>query len=63
VPLVVKLVDEMEPQFSPDGELSVKVSGPTNPRSKVIVIVDLADEPTFAGEGEVAVIVKSGGLP
>jgi hypothetical protein len=28
-----------------------------------MVIVDFADKPTFKADGEVAAIVKSGGLP
>ena len=60
MPLVVKLVDEMEAQFSPDGTLSVTATGPASPRSRVIVIVDPADEPTLTGDGDVAVMVKSG---
>ncbi len=31
VPFAVKLVDEMVPQLSPDGTLSVRVTGPVNP--------------------------------
>ncbi len=31
VPFVVKLVEEIEPQFSPDGTLSVIVTVPVNP--------------------------------
>jgi len=30
---------------------------------RVIVIVDLAEEPTFTADGEVAVMVKSAGVP
>ena len=56
----MKLVDEIEAQFSPDGTLSVSTTGPTNPCSRVTVIVDFADEPTFTGDGEIAVMVKSG---
>jgi hypothetical protein len=31
VPFAVKLVEEIEPQFSPDGTLSVTVTAPVNP--------------------------------
>jgi hypothetical protein len=31
VPFAVKLVDEIVPQFSPDGTLSVSVAVPVNP--------------------------------
>lgn len=31
VPFAVKLVDEIKPQFSPDGTLSVSVTVPVNP--------------------------------
>jgi len=63
VPLLVKLVGEIAPQLNPDGTLSVTVTEPVNPLMRLIVIVDFADEPTFTAEGEVAVIVKSGGVP
>jgi hypothetical protein len=63
VPVAVMLVDEIEPQFRPDGALSVNDIVPVNPLIIVIVIVDFADAPTFKAEGEVAVIVKSDGLP
>ncbi len=62
MPFAVKLVDEREAQFSPDGTLSVSATGPTSPCSRVTVIVDFADEPTFTGDGEVAVMMKSGGM-
>jgi hypothetical protein len=63
VPLVLKLVDEIGPQFSPVGAVSVKDTIPVSPLSNAIVIVDLPDAPTFNADGEVATIEKSGGVP
>jgi hypothetical protein len=63
VPFAVKLVGDTAPQFSPVGALSVSVTVPVNPWIRAIVIVDFADDPTFTAEGEVATIVKLGGVP
>jgi hypothetical protein len=63
VAFAVILVEEIEPQFRPDGTLSVNAIVPDNPLTMVIVIIDFADEPTFTAAGEVAVTVKSEGVP
>jgi hypothetical protein len=63
VPLLVKLVDESDPQIKPEGMLSVSVTVPVNPLSSDIVSVDVAGDPTSVAEGCVADVVKSGGTP
>jgi len=63
VPLVVKLVVEIAPQFRPDGALSVKTTGVVRPFRSATVIVDVAEEDTSIAEGWVEVNVKVGVAP
>jgi hypothetical protein len=53
------LVGVMAPQVSPAGTLSVSETVPVNPLTAVMVIVETSEEPTGAGDGEVADTVKS----
>jgi hypothetical protein len=63
VPFVVKLVVEIEPQFRPDGTLSVSSTCVVRPFRSATVIVDVAEEATFAGDGWVEANVKAGVAP
>lgn len=63
VPLLPMLVRLIEPQFKPGGTLSVSDMVPVSPRIKLMVTVETVNEPTLAFDGDVAAIVKSGGLP
>ena len=63
VPLVVRLVEDIDPQLRPDGEFFVRTTGPVSPLRKDMVIVDVADEPTLRADGVVEAMVKSGGTP
>lgn len=58
VPDPVMLVGVIVPQLTPDGTVSLSVTVPVKWLTDVIVIVDVVEEPTFAG-GVTAVIVKS----
>ena len=58
LPEPVRLVGVMEPQNRPLGMMSVRLTVPAKPLSGAIVIVELGDEPTLAGGGEEALIVK-----
>jgi len=63
VPLLLMLVRLIDAQLSPEGTLSVRATLPLSPRTSAIVIVDPVEVPTLTDEGELAVIVKSGGVP
>jgi len=60
VPDPVTLTGVIPVQLSPDGTVSVMVTGPANPFCPAIVIVELADCPVFRLLCEEAEIVKSG---
>ncbi len=60
VPEVVILLGVIEPQVSPVGTVSVRVTVPVNPFRAVTVIVDVTEVPVGTEAGEVAVMVKSG---
>jgi len=47
------------PQLIPEGTMSVRVTVPVKPFSALMVMVEVAETPTLAVAGEVAVIVKS----
>lgn len=47
------------PQVRPVGGLSVRLTVPVNPFTAVTVIVDIAETPTSAADGELAEMVKS----
>lgn len=59
VPDPVTLLGVMAPHVRPEGIVSVNATEPVNPLRAVMVIVDVAEDPTVA-DGEVAVMVKSG---
>ena len=61
--MLLKLVLLIEPQLSPEGTLSVSDTVPVRPRIRLIVTVEAVEAPTLALEGDVAAMVKSGGLP
>ena len=50
-------------QLRPAGAVSVRVTGPVRPLTNAIVTVTGTDEPAVVGEGDEAVIRKSGGVP
>ena len=45
----------------PEGTVSVRLTIPLNPFKAAMVIVEVAEEPTWTEAGDEAVIVKSGG--
>ena len=47
------------PQVRPDGTVSVMLTTPAKWFTAATVIVEVAEVPTFTGEGDVAPIVKS----
>ena len=53
------LLGVMAPQERPLGVTSVRLTGPANPLRGVMLIVELADEPTLTVGGEELLIVKS----
>lgn len=56
---MVRLLGAIEPQFSPVGIVSVRLTEPVNPLRKLTVMVELARAETLTGVGEDAPIVKS----
>ena len=59
VPEPVTLFGAMDPQVSPDGTVSVRLTNPAKWFSAARVIVEIAELPAFTGAGEAAAIVKS----
>ena len=59
VPEPVIELGVIAPQVNPAGTVSVRVTTPANPFSAVMVIVEVADEPTGTDAGDVAAMVKS----
>jgi hypothetical protein len=59
VPEPVTLPGVMDPHVRLAGTVSVRVTVPVKPLTGVTLIVDTAEDPTFAAAGEVAVSVKS----
>jgi hypothetical protein len=59
VPELVTLPGVIAPQTRPDGAVLVRVTIPEKALMAVIVIVELADRPTFNDAGEDAVMLKS----
>src|SRR5712692_6298481 len=57
VPELVTL-DGVIPQVSPEGMVSVSLTLPVKPFRPVTVIIEVADWPTLAGDGEVAEMEK-----
>ena len=55
------LLGEIDVHVSPSGGVSVSNTVPVKPFFAPIVMVELADWPAFTGDGEVDVMVKSGG--
>jgi hypothetical protein len=53
------LVGLNEPQLSPDGTVSVKLTVPVNPLTGATVTVEVAELPISTAAGEVADVVKS----
>jgi len=52
-----------DPHDRPDGAIYVRETVPVNPLIEVTAIVDVAEEPAFTADGDVTVMVKSGGVP
>ena len=63
MPFALKPVLVIELQLRPEGTVSVNVRLLVNPWIRVMVMVEVVDEPTLTELGELAVIVKSGGTP
>jgi hypothetical protein len=59
VPEFVILVGLNEPQLSPDGTVSVKLTVPVNPLTEATVTEEVAELPISTAAGEVAAMVKS----
>ena len=59
VPEPTTLLGVMPLHVRPEGAVSVRVTVPAKPFKAVTVMVDVADEPTLAAAGLVAVIEKS----
>ena len=59
VPEFVILVGLNEPQVSPDGTVSVKLTVPVNPLTGATVTVEVAELSISTAAGEVADMVKS----
>ncbi len=59
VPEPVTVPSVIAPHVRPAGTVSVKVTTPENPLTAVMVIVEVAEEPTVTDAGDVAAIVKS----
>ena len=59
VPEPVTLVGVIAPQVRPAWGVSVRLTTPAKPFRAVIVIVEVAETPTFTAAGEDAAIVKS----
>ncbi len=59
VPDPVRLPGVIDPQPSPDGTASVRVTMPVNPFSGVRVMVDVDDTPTLEAGGADATMTKS----
>lgn len=55
----MRLEGVIEPQVRPDDAVSVRLTVPVKPLRAVMVIVDVADVPMGAADGEVATIEKS----
>ena len=53
------LVGLNEPQLSPDGTVSVKLTVPVNPFAGATVIIDVAEVSITTAVGDVAATVKS----
>lgn len=59
VPDAVRLLGAIEPQFSPMGIVSVRLTEPVNPLRKLTVIVELVRTETLTGVEEDAPMAKS----